>query len=236
MVPSTPGPSARLLRAAAAERDELARHRGRLLTSREQLRVELARIDASLHELDERARLLDRLAAPAAGDAAPGSDDARADDARTDDRTPRPAAGTLRGPAIRRAAVEVLLALPERPQAMHYRDWYEALRAAGFNVVGKDPLAVFLTQISRSPVIRKSTQAGVYELDTTAAQRLRGELERLHEDLRALAATPGAAPDLAAVRGRRAQIHTEIGHVEKSLVEAEELLGTSNPSPLAAAG
>jgi hypothetical protein len=232
MVSSTPGPSARLLRAAAAERDELARHRGRLLTAREQLRDELARIDASLHELDERARLLDRLAGPAGAEhAAPGSDDPP-----TDDRQPRPAAGTLRGPAIRRAAVEVLLALPERPQALHYREWYEAVRAAGFNVAGKDPLAVFLTQISRSPVIRKSTQAGVYELDTTAAQRLRGELERLHEDLRALAATPGAAPDLAAVRSRRAQIHTEIGHVEKSLVEAEELLGTSNPSPLAAAG
>jgi hypothetical protein len=231
MVSSTPGPSARLLRAAAAEHDELARHRGRLLTAREQLRDELARIDASLHELDERARLLDRLAAPAAEHAPPGSDDPR-----TGDREPRRAAGTLRGPAIRRAAVEVLLALPERPQALHYREWYEAVRAAGFDIAGKDPLAVFLTQISRSPVIRKSTQAGVYELDTTAAQRLRGELERLHDDLRALAATPGAAADLAAVRSRRAQIHTEIGHVEKSLVEAEELLGTSNPSPLAAAG
>jgi hypothetical protein len=34
----------------------------------------------------------------------------------------------------------------------------------------------------------------------------------------------------------RAQIHTQIGHIEKSLVEAEELLDTSNPSPLAAAG
>lgn len=231
MVSSTPGPSARLLRAAAAERGELARHRGRLLTAREQLRDELARVDASLHELDERARLLDRLAGPTAQQAAPDDDHPRAGD-----RQPPPGGATLRGPAIRRAAVEVLLARPEAPQALHYRDWYAAVRAAGHTVAGKDPLAVFLTQISRSPVIRKSTQPGVYELDTTAAQRLRGELERLHEDLRALAATPGAAPDLAAVRSRRAQIHTEIGHVEKSLVEAEELLGTSNPSPLAAAG
>jgi hypothetical protein len=232
MVSLTPGPSARLVGAVAAERDVLARHRGRLLSARERLRDELARIDASLHELDERARLLDRLAGPAAPEhATPGSDDPR-----TGDREPRPAAGTLRGPAIRRAAVEVLLALPERPQALHYREWYKAVSAAGFTVAGKDPLAVFLTQISRSPVIRKSTQAGVYELDTTAAQQLRGELERLHDDLRALAATPGAAPDLAAVRSRRAQIHTQIGHVEKSLVEAEELLGTSNPSSLAAVG
>jgi hypothetical protein len=245
MVSSTPGPSARLLRAAAAERDELARHRRRLVTARDELRDELARIDASLHELDERGRLLDRLAGPAPGEAAPGGDDPRDGDRRPGGRDrapgaaesqPSPAAATLRGPAIRRAAVEVLLALPEPPQALHYRDWYEAVRAAGYEVAGKDPLAVFLTQLSRSPVIRKSTQPGVYELDATAAQRLRSELERLHEDLRALAATPGAAPDLAAVRSRRAQIHTEIGHVEKSLVEAEELLGTRKPSPLAAAG
>jgi hypothetical protein len=230
MVCSTPSPSRRLLRAAAAERDELARHRGRLLTAREALRGELARIDASLHAVDERMRLLDRLAAPATEHAAP-----EASSPPAGDHEPRRAAGTLRGPAIRRAAVKVLLALPEHPQAMHYRDWYETVRAAGLQVAGKDPLAVFLTQISRSPVIRKSTQAGVYELDTAAAQRLRGKLERLHDDLRALTATPDAAPALAAVRSRRTQIHTEICHVERSLVEAEELLGT-HASPLAAGG
>jgi hypothetical protein len=229
MVPSTPSPSARLLRAAAAEREDLARHRDRLVSAREQLREELARIDASLHELDERARLLDRLAGSqpyARGDAQP----------TTGGRVPAPAAPRLRGPAIRRAAVEALLALPERPEALHYRDWYAALRDAGFEVAGKDPLAVFLTQISRSPVIRKSTQPGVYELDTAAGNRLRDRLDRLHEDLRALSATPSAATDLAAVRSRRAQIHAEIGHVEKALVEAEELLGAGHRSPLAAAG
>ena len=234
MVPSTPSPSARLLRAAAAEREELARHRDRLLGAREELRTELARIEASLRELDERARLLDRLATPPAAQApARGAAPGRTAD---DDGARRPAAGRLRGPAIRRAAVEALLALPERPEAIHYRDWYEAVRAAGFEVAGKDPLAVFLTQISRSPVIRKSTRAGVYELDTAAAHRLRDRLDRLHEDLRALAATPSAATDLAAARSRRAQMHAEIGQVEKALVEAEELLGGEVGSRLAAAG
>jgi hypothetical protein len=241
MVPSTPSPSARLLRAAAAEREDLARHRDRLVTAREQLRDELARIDASLHEIDERARLLDRLAAPEAT-ARPGERPtavARAagvDAAAGHDRAAGRAAPKLRGPAIRRAAVEALLALPERPEALHYREWYASLRDAGFEVAGKDPLAVFLTQISRSPVIRKSTQPGVYELDTGAAHRLRDRLDRLQADLRALSATPSAATDLAAVRSRRAQIHAEIGHVEKALVEAEELLGGGRRSPLAAAG
>jgi hypothetical protein len=233
MVSTTPSPSARLLRAAAAEREELGRHRERLLAAREEVREELARIDSSLYELDERARLLDRLVSPGAKRVPHG---AQPPGTANHDDGPRSSAGRLRGPAIRRAAVATLLALPERPESMHYRDWYEALRAAGFEVAGKDPLAVFLTQISRSPVIRRSTQAGVYELDTAAAHRLRDRLDRLHEDLRALAATPSAATDLAAVRSRRAQIHAEIGQVEKALVEAEDLLGTRDRSPLAVAG
>jgi hypothetical protein len=230
MISPTPSPSARLLRAAAAERQELARHRDRLLSARDGLREELDRIDSSLRELDERALLLDRLVRP------PATADGDEPPAAAGDGVARRAAVRLSGPAIRRAAVATLLALPERPEAMHYRDWYEAVRAAGFEVAGKDPLAVFLTQISRSPVIRRSTQAGVYELDSAAAHRLRDRLDRLHEDLRALAATPSAATDLAAVRSRRAQIHAEIGQVERALVEAEELLGAGDRSPLAAAG
>jgi hypothetical protein len=222
------------LRAAAAEREELGRHRARLLIARDELRKELADIDASLRELDERTRLLDRLAAPAAEQASERGN--RSQNTEAGDGIAGRAARRLRGPAIRRAAVEALLALPERPEALHYRDWYEAVRTAGFEVEGKDPLAVFLTQISRSPVIRKSTQAGVYELDTAAAHRLRDRLDRLHEALRALSATPSAATDLAAVRSRRAQIHAEIGQVEKALVEADELLGAGQRSPLAAAG
>ena len=57
----------------------------------------------------------------------------------------------LRGPAIRREAVCVVLAHPDRPDALHYRDWFALLKQAGFEVAGKDPLATFLTQLSRSP-------------------------------------------------------------------------------------
>src|SRR3954453_23526839 len=64
MVPTTPTPSARLVRAAAAERADVARHRERLIGARERLRAELAGIEAALRELDERDALLDRLAGP----------------------------------------------------------------------------------------------------------------------------------------------------------------------------
>ena len=260
MVPPAPTPSSRLLRAAAAEREELGRHRTKLLSARDSLRAELASIDASLRALDERDALLDRLAGPVA--AAAGH---RADPAGADARSggpeasgaptalvapapaapgPAPAAGAdvapartpLRGPAIRRAAVEVLLTHPERPEALHYRAWFAALRDAGYTVAGKDPLAVFLTQLSRSPVVRRGTQSGVYALDPGAPRRLRDELDALHAELRGIAATPAATADLTAIRGRRAALTTQITQVEKALEEAEGVLGARPGAPVAAAG
>jgi hypothetical protein len=223
MVPPTPTPSARLVRAAAAERADLARHRGRLLAERDRLRAALEGVEASLRELDERDALLDRLAGPAV---APASAPA----------APAPAGGTpLRGPAIRRVAIEVLRARADRPQALHYRDWFDALRAAGYAVAGKDPLAVFLTQLSRSPVVRRGTQSGIYELDPTAPRRLRERLDALHTELRGLTAAPSATADLTAIRGRRAALTAEITRVEKALEEAETVLGAA-AEPVAAAG
>jgi hypothetical protein len=266
MVPPTPTPSARLVRAAAAERGDIARHRERLLGARDRLSAELAGIEAALRELDERDSLLARLAGPppagsaelqpdvsppprAPAAAALSTGDARAAAGGGSGGLPAPrsaAAGdglarlggpaslgssgeatVLRGPAIRRAAIEVLRALPDRPQALHYRAWFDALRAAGFEVAGKDPLAVFLTQLSRSPVVRRGTQSGVYALDPDAPRRLRERLDALHADLRALTAAPSATTDLTAIRARRAAITTQITQVEKALEEAEAVLGPS---------
>lgn len=221
MVPLSPSPSPRLRRAASAERRELGRHHARLLAARESLREELARVESSLQELAERQILLDRLAGPAdanAGDEQGANDQAASAGSHTGHGQ------VLRGPAIRRTAVEVLLADPGRPEAMHYRDWFEKLRGAGFEVAGKDPLAVFLTQISRSPVVRKSTQAGVYELDMAAPQRLRRRLDQLHDQLRQLTAAPSDSADLASIRARRSELNTEIGRVEKLLEEADAAL------------
>jgi uncharacterized protein YhaN len=235
MVPPTPTPSSRLLRAATAEREDLRRHRQRLLDARETLRAELARLDASLEAVQEREALLERLTGPPGHE--PSSPPAAVPGAGVPPTGPH-APTPLRGPAIRRAAVEALLAHPDRPEALHYREWFELLGRAGLAVAGKDPLAVFLTQLSRSPVVRKGTQSGVYELDRAAPGRLRAQLDRLHEELRRLAAPPpDGATDLTAVRARRAELHAQIGQVEKALEEAEAALApTSRDQPLARAG
>jgi hypothetical protein len=221
MVPTTPTPSPRLLRAAQAEREHLARHRQELLQARENMRAELDRIEASLREVGEREALLDRLTGAARRDHVPDGEAERlagragehSDDAPT----------VLRGPAIRREAVRVLLAHPDRPEALHYRDWFTLLQDAGFHVAGKDPLATFLTQLSRSPAVRKSTQAGVYELDRDAPARLRRRQDELGEELRALTAAPGTGADGSAVRTRRTELTAELGRVEKTFEEVERL-------------
>jgi hypothetical protein len=230
MTPDPPPLSSRLRRAAAAERADLDRHQERLRTERERLQAELDRVDAGLAEIRERRQLLDRLApdetgaTPTARLAAVAAPAGEAADGAT----------VLRGPAIRATAVDVLKQRDD-VEAVHYRDWFQMLLNAGFSVAGKDPLAVFLTQISRSPVVRRSTQSGVYELDSDAPARLRVELHRLHEQLRELTVTPSATSDLAEIRERRAHLTSEIDQAEKALEEAERLLGVAARSPIAAA-
>jgi hypothetical protein len=225
MVPRAPTPSSRLVRAAAAEREGLQRHRAQLIARRDDLRAELEGIDAVLREIDERDALLHRLARPATTAFAL---DAPEEPATVVSVAPAralaPVATPLRGPDIRAAAVRVLLEHPERPDALHYREWFAALKDAGYAVAGKEPLAVFLTQLSRSPVVRKGTQSGVYELDRDAPRRLRGRLDALHDQLRNLTSAPGAMADLATVRARRAGVTAEITRTEKALEEAAALL------------
>jgi hypothetical protein len=136
----------------------------------------------------------------------------------------------LRGPAIREAAVRVLIAQPEPIDAMHYRQWYELLLASGFRVAGKDPLAVFLTQLSRSPLVRKASAPGVYELDRQAPLRIHQRLERLQAELREVTVpTPGQAAtaspiELGAVRARRHELDLAISQQERALEEAARVL------------
>jgi hypothetical protein len=223
-------PSARLLRAVAAERGDLERRRDSLVQRRRRVQAELDDIEALVAEVDERLLLIARLAGV----------DPPPERQRVDAELESPvgeAGAALRGPAIRAAAVRVLLAHPLRPEALHYRKWFELLGEAGYSVAGKDPLAVFLTQLSRSPLVRRGTQSGVYELELHAPTRLRRRLQDLQAQLRELSATASSATaDLSSVRRRRMALNLEIGKVEKALEEAEETLskGPENPGLAAA--
>jgi hypothetical protein len=229
-----PPPSSRLLRAAAAERVEIARHRARMVEEAEELRRALARVERGLIELDERRALLDRLAPPEEMEGAAG--DRRGEGAGGDARgagagggdvrgIAAPGQELLRGPEIREVAVRVLVESGE--EALHYRDWFALLLDRGLAIAGKDPLAVFLTQLSRSPAVRRAAAAGTYELDRHAAVRHRTRLEALQRDLRELTVTP--ATDLNEIRRRREALNADIGRVEKALEEIARVLGPAPP-------
>jgi hypothetical protein len=269
MSPTDVKPSTRLLRAAAAERDEIVRQRERALGARTKLLAELAKLDAALAQLDERELLLDRLAPSSSVVQVFSTQDveshvsAEPDNAaaaalrggvvmvpfavRTADSraaagasalqrengkhgtppstTSTPGLTPLRGPAIRETAVRLLLERGVSIERIHYREWFELVRDAGFEVIGKDPHAVFLTQITRSPVVRKTTEGGIYALDLDAPIRLRLEITRLQADLREVMGGAPAPQKLGAVRERREALMSAIGQVERALEEAERVLG-----------
>lgn len=71
----------------------------------------------------------------------------------------------LRGRRLQEVAVEILRRRAADRRPVHYREWFAYLRADGYEVAGRDPLATFLTQISRADgVERVGARRGLYRL------------------------------------------------------------------------
>ena len=68
-----------------------------------------------------------------------------------------------------RRVAEVAVAIARRDlqpgQVIHYREWFALLQAAGFRVAGKDPMASFLSNVTRSPEVEAvGKRSGRYRL------------------------------------------------------------------------
>jgi hypothetical protein len=71
----------------------------------------------------------------------------------------------LGGKRLQEIAVAVLAREIKPGQAVHYRDWYALLCAAGYRARGKDPLASFLSQINRAEGVEPiGGRSGQYRL------------------------------------------------------------------------
>lgn len=76
----------------------------------------------------------------------------------------------LQGQQLREAATQILLKHMGAGRPIHYRDWYRIFVEAGYAAAGKDGLATFLTQITRSAIVKRvEDKSGVYELDPAGA-------------------------------------------------------------------
>ena len=70
----------------------------------------------------------------------------------------------LRGQRLREVAVEVLRLQGQR-SPIHYRDWFSLVRAAGWEVGGRNPLNTFLTEVGRADGVERIGQrSGLYRL------------------------------------------------------------------------
>lgn len=217
-----PQPTKRFLRAAEREREGILVHHRRLEAERDRLLAEADRVNQAISQLDQRLQTLNDLLGPLS-EGEPLQHE-RKMPSPTDPSEADPAGRMIAGPQIREAAVRVILQQPEYVEALHYRQWYERVKAAGFAVKGKNPEAVFLTQLNRSPVIRKSSEAGVYELDRQAPLRLRQRLERLQAELRDLTSSRTSDTDLSSARARRQELNVNISQTERALEEALRVL------------
>jgi hypothetical protein len=215
-------PSRRLQAAAAAERERLSRELDRLGLRERELAADLAQTRSRRAELENEFDMLNRFVEfdaaepPPSGDASP----------RRLRAVPTPAVdggeAVLKGVAIREAAVRVLLEHSGPGSAAHYRDWFELVTARGLIPAGKDPVATFLTQIGRSPVVKRSTAAGVYELDVEFPERARRQLADLAEEIAALDITSprSSVQELASAREARAKLVVRQQQLERQLEEA----------------
>ena len=62
----------------------------------------------------------------------------------------------LRGQRLREVALDILERRSDGGETgVHYREWYAWLREAGYTVSGRDPVATFLAQVSRSADVER---------------------------------------------------------------------------------
>jgi hypothetical protein len=75
--------------------------------------------------------------------------------------------GELRGRKLQEIAVELLRQKRVPGDEIHYKDWFGLLIDAGLQVAGRDPLATFLTQVSKAAGVESvRPRSGLYRLRT----------------------------------------------------------------------
>lgn len=190
----------------------LDRERGRLATARQRAVDRLGEAELRIRGLRAEVRAIDaRVTALEAVSVA--RDEASAGKAVALEGEER-----LRGADLRRRAVQ-LLAQRAGPDEVHYREWFAWFVEAGCAAEGRDPLATFLTNVARSPVVRRGSRPGTYRLDGHARERLAGVLAESQAQLADLLKQPERQKELAQERRR---LSGEARRAERELAEVED--------------
>ena len=137
----------------------------RLLEERQHL---ADRVEQQIEQLERLRQIIDSLCERLGRDEyLLGEMDAllgKAGQLRLEDLDPR-----LRGQRLEEIAVQILFEDRGPGVEVHYREWFELLRARGHRVSGKDPLGTFLAQINRSQSVQRvGNRTGRYKLSQAA--------------------------------------------------------------------
>lgn len=218
--------SQRFSRAARAERTRLQRQQAQLDKKRQQWLAKVDAVDAEMKAIDKQLQVLEELASSTVAPI-----ELRPVEARDSTGTEQ-----LSGAGIRAVAVPLLIRR-HGPSPIHYRDWYALLQQEGFEAAGKRPDAVFLNQVSRSPLIRSTTKSGYYILDLEAVEQLRERLRQQQAEMgQLLHGVPDDGPSLETYRQRQQELTTMISRTERELREAvlaiEAAEAQAEPVPL----
>jgi hypothetical protein len=213
--------SQRFTQAATSERNRLVRKRAQLSQKREDLQKRLDALDKELEAVDREIVVLEDFALGQNDGHEPGAAPPIADSQSS---------RKISGGAIRTLAVPLLLR-EHGPGPIHYTEWAALLRAEGYEVAGKRPDAVFLNQVTRSPLVRSTTKAGYYELDVDAPQHLQDRLRQQKTKLATLMIeNPSDADEFERYREAQRELQTAIARTERELAEARAALEGCNAS------
>jgi hypothetical protein len=75
----------------------------------------------------------------------------------------------LRGQRLERVAIRILRESYGDAAEIHYREWFDLIRGEGYQIVGRNPLGTFLSQLNRSDAVeRVGRRTGRYRLRLAA--------------------------------------------------------------------
>jgi hypothetical protein len=217
-------PSDELISAVSAERERLDQVAAFLHADQARLDAELAAVSAQLADVAHRREQLARFL----GD--PGeSEPSRAAPKKLRSRPEQGHDGSLRGAAIREAAVRAALAQDRPEQPRHYREWLRLIETAGQTIHGQDAAATLLTQLSRCPLVARAREPGTYRLDRDALVRLREERDALHAEAGAeVASTNDREYDVIDLAQALAAVEARVRRIDRAIQEAVDLVDRLN--------
>jgi hypothetical protein len=206
-------PSAPLKRAASQEAQRLKEIRARSIERLRRIEHEATELRSEVERLDQQLLLLEKIS----------SGDRSAENERP--------ALVLRGSDLREVAAQVLLAKVGPRRAVHYKEWYDLVRKAGFVVLGDKPEGTFLTGVGRSPLVRRGVDPGTYLLDPdlTGAlqQEMREKQAELHDVTLVLEREAEPSPRM---RQHRLNLLASIRRLERHIDEADRVLSAAKPA------